>query len=628
MENNKWLRSAYAAGLSMLLSISSITCLLTTFDLNASIGTVLLWCMIWSVAFSVGYALRWQLLPVGIMAVLAGYLLRSGALYNSFGGLLYKLTKEYNLVHGWNVLGKRGSVDLILCAVGALTALFVSRAVSGRKSSFPGIFFALLPLLCCVPVSDAAPQPVWLGLWMLGLGLLIMTGKNQSNRLVPMVALPLAALSLALLVAMPLEKQESPRAFAQSVTQLLEDIGIGAAPGKGIKTDGGAVELNKLGSRKESGRLVMTVISDRGGTLYLRGCAYDTYFRNNWTNLSVLDELYWPDEDLLEEAGQVHIQTEYRLDMRYFPYYTQQLDDVNRGINNYSGSKEYSYQAYSLKERPQTYTSRPEDGYTQLPTVTDRWTEKVLAELITEDMTDSQKIAAITNYVKACAKYNLYVDKMPAGEQDFVIWFAESAGKGYCVHFATAATVLLRGAGIPARYVTGYMVQTQAGVPTQVYGKDAHAWAECFIEGVGWVPVEATPGAAITQAPQELTPQKTELPVESVLYVSAAVFVITAVGFVLQWLIRVYLLYRKRKTGNTRQRLLACYGQLERLLELAQQQPEEVLTDLAQRAKYSPHPVEEAQTQQMEQALKKAKKLLKQQPLMKKLHHRFILGLY
>lgn len=634
MDRSKWIRAAFSIAMAMLLSITSIACLLTAFDLNASVGTVLLWCMLWSLGFSIGYTLRWQLLPIGIMALLGGYLWQSGALYKSLNGLLFRLTDAYNLVHGWQVMGKRSNVDLILCTVGAVIALSVSAAVSGRKKCFFGVVFASVPILLCAPVANTAPDPLWLGLWMFGMGLLLMTQpvrkRSESLRLPALLAIPLSVLTVVLLLALPQNAQEKPVAFAQSVTQLLEDIGIGAAPGKAIKTDGGAVELNKLGSRKESGYLVMTVTADRGGTLYLRGCAYDTYFRNNWTNLALRDELYWPDESLLTSAGQVQIHTENAMDMRYFPYYVTDgsLENVNRGINNFSGAKDYAFSYGVLQTRPQTNTNRPDDGYSQLPTVTKRWADGVVQQLITEDMNDSQKLAAITGYVKNCAKYNLYVEKMPAEEQDFVIWFAEKAGKGYCVHFASTAAVLLRAAGLPSRYVTGYMVQLQAGVPTEVYGKNAHAWVECFVEGVGWVPVEATPGVEAAAAAENEPEQKRAVSVEPVLYVSAAVFGVTVLGFLTQAWVRVWLRGRKRRRGDPRARLLAGYGQLAQLLALLGDEPEQALQKTAERAKFSPHPVNEDDLKKIEQALKQAKKRLRKEPLMKKLHYRLILGLY
>jgi hypothetical protein len=54
--------------------------------------------------------------------------------------------------------------------------------------------------------------------------------------------------------------------------------------------------------------------------------------------------------------------------------------------------------------------------------------------------------------------------------------------------------VLLRAAGIPAQYVTGYLVDARAGQTVTVTTDQAHAWVEVFINGVGWVALEPTPG--------------------------------------------------------------------------------------------------------------------------------------
>jgi len=68
---------------------------------------------------------------------------------------------------------------------------------------------------------------------------------------------------------------------------------------------------------------------------------------------------------------------------------------------------------------------------------------------------------------------------------------------GYDVHFATAAVMLFRYYGIPARYVEGYLItpndvssgQTVIDVPRS----NAHAWAEIYVDGIGFVPVEVCP---------------------------------------------------------------------------------------------------------------------------------------
>ena len=55
---------------------------------------------------------------------------------------------------------------------------------------------------------------------------------------------------------------------------------------------------------------------------------------------------------------------------------------------------------------------------------------------------------------------------------------------------------MYRALGIPARYVVGYMGQTEAGEWTEITLKDAHAWVEVYLDGIGWVQVEVTGGAA------------------------------------------------------------------------------------------------------------------------------------
>jgi hypothetical protein len=84
-------------------------------------------------------------------------------------------------------------------------------------------------------------------------------------------------------------------------------------------------------------------------------------------------------------------------------------------------------------------------------------------------------------------------------ERDFVEYFLFENHKGYCVHFASATVALLRSAGVPARYVEGYAVS-----PSDFENNDewadipdsrSHAWVEIYLSSVGWVPVEATPGA-------------------------------------------------------------------------------------------------------------------------------------
>lgn len=107
----------------------------------------------------------------------------------------------------------------------------------------------------------------------------------------------------------------------------------------------------------------------------------------------------------------------------------------------------------------------------------------------------------VMSFLARQASYNLDAGRNPS-DTDFVEYFLFESHEGYCVHFASAAVLTLRYLGIPARYVTGYAVSpsdflsedgsTYTAVLT---GKQAHAWAEIYVDETGWIPVEMTPGA-------------------------------------------------------------------------------------------------------------------------------------
>lgn len=105
----------------------------------------------------------------------------------------------------------------------------------------------------------------------------------------------------------------------------------------------------------------------------------------------------------------------------------------------------------------------------------------------------------IASYLEEQAKYSLTPGKTPA-DRDFVEYFLLEQKAGYCVHFASAGTMLFRMCGIPARYVEGYTTkQLRADVTKEIDDSKAHAWVEIYVSGIGWVPVDVTPGSSGTE---------------------------------------------------------------------------------------------------------------------------------
>ncbi|MDE5588057.1 MAG: transglutaminaseTgpA domain-containing protein [Acetatifactor sp.] len=108
----------------------------------------------------------------------------------------------------------------------------------------------------------------------------------------------------------------------------------------------------------------------------------------------------------------------------------------------------------------------------------------------------------VLTYLTGNAVYNLDVPNTPKG-QDFVEYFLFESREGYCAHFASSAVLILRYLGIPARYATGYAAapgdfrrNSDGTYSAVILDKQAHAWAEVYLDGIGWIPVEMTPGAA------------------------------------------------------------------------------------------------------------------------------------
>lgn len=102
-------------------------------------------------------------------------------------------------------------------------------------------------------------------------------------------------------------------------------------------------------------------------------------------------------------------------------------------------------------------------------------------------------VTDIQNAIINAAAYNPHGESYPDGV-DVAVYFLTQAKEGICQHFATAATMVYRAFGIPARYTVGFMDEVVEGVTTQLTSQDAHAWVEIYVDGVGWVAMEVTSG--------------------------------------------------------------------------------------------------------------------------------------
>ena len=91
-----------------------------------------------------------------------------------------------------------------------------------------------------------------------------------------------------------------------------------------------------------------------------------------------------------------------------------------------------------------------------------------------------------------------YTLSPPLLGRDSIDEFLFDTREGFCEHYASAFVFLMRAAGIPARVVTGYQGGwwSDSGAYLLVRQSDAHAWAEIWRDGVGWIRVDPTAAVA------------------------------------------------------------------------------------------------------------------------------------
>ncbi|HCY61958.1 MAG TPA: DUF3488 domain-containing protein [Oxalobacteraceae bacterium] len=103
--------------------------------------------------------------------------------------------------------------------------------------------------------------------------------------------------------------------------------------------------------------------------------------------------------------------------------------------------------------------------------------------------------AVLRHFREQSFRYTL--EPPPLG-RDAMDEFLFSTRAGFCEHYASAFVVLMRAAGVPARVVTGYQGGEINPVDSfmTVRQSDAHAWAEIWLEGRGWLRVDPTAAVA------------------------------------------------------------------------------------------------------------------------------------
>ena len=405
------------------------------------------------------------------------------------------------------------------------------------RRTFPSALALLPGILPCFVLTDTPPAllPLFAAVFSILTQIYSQTVRRRAAGEEPksicIAALLSAALLGLLLLIFPQKDYEPPitwndlsskmdRWTARQNNQGNVDAGLSGNPEE--------VDLTSLGALPNHPATVLYVLSTRDANLYLRGSSYSDFSGSRWRRGAEKD---WDRSCLFPylrrmDGETLTLESVEPESLLYSTYQTTQLPAgavpvSDAYLNNPEGRLRYTMR-YLTGLGPVTSYDHEYDAWVMrnclalpdetregvldwwesnrgglpLQPIEGRLTDGLHFSYLLADGVDSLEALAeqIAGKVSRCAAYSRNPLPMP-DDVDFCTWFLNDAEQGYCVHYATACTALLRALGIPARYVSGYICSVKANHTVSVTNLQAHAWVEIW-SGGRWVCIEATPGDA------------------------------------------------------------------------------------------------------------------------------------
>lgn len=342
--------------------------------------------------------------------------------------------------------------------------------------------------------------------------------------------------------------------ISQTVQNTVQNLRYGISESAGLT--GGNLHLS---ARKSGGETKLSVTMQSPKSCYLRGFVGEVYQNNLWSPLS--NEVLYKNAGLFNslhqngffaqsqlsaaaEAADVDLKDEGEIKIEniglpsnyiYTPYLLtadaevldkKAIGDSTVFAEGIRGQRSYSYKAYSelvtvyskietelynkqnLKsvqkylKNEAAYNNFVYRQYTDLPQDIDSFLYEKLGNYSSEKDRKHFDYRFAKQNILYYLTNNIKYDESAATTEngvDFILNFLDGTRRGYDVHYASAAVMMFRYYGIPARYCEGYVVtkndaaDMQSGDTLKLDATHAHAWAEYYEDGVGWLPFEATP---------------------------------------------------------------------------------------------------------------------------------------
>ena len=143
-----------------------------------------------------------------------------------------------------------------------------------------------------------------------------------------------------------------------------------------------------------------------------------------------------------------------------------------------------------------TIDAPPEREDLTIPVSEDTTLSQIAVQLNFNGQTTNQILRTISAFFRDNFHYSTWLPASHRGRTNLtpLANFLLHDRSGHCEYFGTAATLLLRKAGVPARYAVGYAVQEKSGHQFLVRQRHAHAWCLAWVDGK-WQDFDVTPAS-------------------------------------------------------------------------------------------------------------------------------------
>jgi transglutaminase-like putative cysteine protease len=277
-------------------------------------------------------------------------------------------------------------------------------------------------------------------------------------------------------------------------------------------------ELGSLGRLKKYDAIVLRVYAgekDAAQVQLLHRASYNTYLSGTWVargaQMENLDSLADNETWVLQEAAQpdaplLRVRMSSRFDagrailplpagtvrIASFPA-TQIQHNALGAVHALLGVEWANYEA-QIAPGIASYSS-PAAEDTAVPFEEREVLRQTVEELGLPALAPAERLRRIENHL-AGFTYATYRERpVPPGETALGDFLTRTRA-GHCEYFATAATLLARAAGVPARYATGFAAIEHSALEGAwvIRTRHSHAWSRAWVDG-HWVDVDATPAA-------------------------------------------------------------------------------------------------------------------------------------